>query len=125
MIEHLIHAVFHAIQEDSNKKQEAYYERKELERKNRVKANQPKIKAILKDCESAVLYAARNPNATLNMKKWDADIDYRKMCQYLKGLGYPSVSPLDMKLVATLSPISFLAEMACDRICNSLKIERY
>ena len=64
MIEHLIHAVFHAIQEDSNKKQEAYYERKELERKNRVKANQPKIKANLKDCKSAVLYATRNPNAT-------------------------------------------------------------
>ena len=123
MIEHLIHAVFHATQEGINEEQDAYYKRKEQERKLRIQANQPKIKAILKDCESAVLLAAKNHNVSLRTKKWDANIDYHKMCQILKDKGYPQLNPLDMKLIFTFDPISLLAECACDRICDRLKIE--
>lgn len=83
----------------------------------------PRIAAILKDCEMAVLIASRKPDTTLKTLKWDADIDYKKMCLYLKDKGYPYIQPLDMKMVATFETTSFLAQCACDRICDKLKIE--
>lgn len=123
MIEHILHAIAHGVQEHYSEENIQERKRKEIEHKAAVVKNKPQIDAIMKDCESAVLLAARNHNVSLRTKKWDADIDYHKMCQFLKDKGYPQLSPLDMRLVFAFDPISFLAECACDRICDELNIE--
>jgi len=123
MIEYLLHVLAHSAKEKLNEGNELYEKKREEERKKRVAENQPRIAAILKDCEMAVLIASRKPGTTLKTLKWDADIDYKKMCLYLKDKGYPYIQPLDMKMIFTFDPISFLAQCACDRICDKLKIE--
>ena len=83
MIEHILHAIAHAVEEHYSEENIQKRKQKEIEHKLAVKNNKPKIDAIKKDCEAAVLYAARAHDVSLNTQKNKADIDLEKMAQYL------------------------------------------
>ena len=126
MIEHILHAIAHAVEEHYSEENIQKRKQEEIEHKLAVKNNKPKIDAIKKDCEAAVLYAARAHDVSLNTQKNKADIDLEKMAQYLIRHGYPNIYTWDFKAIAalsTLSPIKELAQAACDSICDELKIE--
>ena len=59
MIEHILHAIAHAVEEHYSEENIQKRKQKEIEHKLAVKNNKPKIDAIKKDCEAAVLYAAK------------------------------------------------------------------
>lgn len=126
MIEHILHAIAHAVQEHYSEENIQERKRKEIEHKAAVAKNKPQIDAIKKDCESAALLAARKSGVTLNTQKYKADIDLEKMTQYLNRLGYPNIYSLDFKASAalcTLDSIKEFAEVVCSRICDELNIE--
>lgn len=126
MIEHLLHAIFHAVEEHYSDENIKKRKQEEIEHKRIVEKNKPRIDAIKKDCEAAVLYAARAHGVTLNTQKNKADIDLEKMTRYLNRLGYPNIYSWDFKTSAALcsfSPIKEFAEAACDSICYELNIE--
>lgn len=126
MIEHILHAIAHAVKEHYSEENIQKRKQEEIEHKKTVEKNKPQINAIKKDCEAAVLYAARVHGVTLNTQKNKADIDLEKMTQFLIKHGYPNIYDWDFKASAalcSLSPIKEFAEVACIRICDKLKIE--
>ena len=126
MIEHILHAIAHAVEEHYSEENIQKRKQEEIKHKKTVEKNKPQINAIRKDCEAAVLYASRKSGVTLNTQKNKADIDLEKMAQYLIRHGYPNIYTWDFKAIAalsTLSPIKELAQAACDSICDELKIE--
>lgn len=126
MIEHILHAIAHAVEEHYSEENIKKRKQREIEHKLAVKNNKPKIDAIKKDCEAAVLYASRKRGVTLNTQKNKADIDLEKMAQYLIRHGYPNIYTWDFKAIAalsTLSPIKDFAEATCEIICGELNIE--
>lgn len=126
MIEHILHAICHAVEEHYSEENIQKRKQNEIEHKTTVEKNKPKIDAIKKDCEVAVLYAARAHGVTLNTQKYKADIDLEKMTQYLNRLGYPNIYSWDFKASAalcTLDSIKEFAEVVCHRICDELNIE--
>ena len=126
MIEHILHAIAHAVKEHYSEENIQKRKQEEIEHKKAVEKNKSQINAIKKDCEAAVLYAARAHGVTLNTQKNKADIDLEKMTQYLIRHGYPNIYSWDFKASAalfSLNSIKEFAEAACDRICDELNIE--
>lgn len=126
MIEHILHAIAHGVQEHYSEENIQKRKQKEIEHKAAVAKNKPKIDAIKKDCEAAVLYAARAHDVSLITQKNKADIDLESMTQYLIRLGYPNIYSWVFKASAalfTLSSIKDFAEATCEIICDELNIE--